>query len=149
LQLIIIIIIIIVIIVGNVRAEILVDSRGFWFSFLCTRGDYPTDNDSITVSDNDVKKLFSLLKLREITGMRIGLLASSAIRECILIRLIRNLMFMCPCITSVIIMTTNKMQLFLIYLFLGCCTCFGRFLRPSSGAYNCTYSFGYFQPNCC
>jgi hypothetical protein len=33
-------------------------------------------------------------------------------------------------------MTTNKLQLFLIYLFLVCCTCFGRFLRPSSGARN-------------
>jgi hypothetical protein len=43
-------------------------------------------------------------------------------------------------------MTTNKMQLLLNYLFLGCSTCFGRFLRPSSGAYNCTYSFGYCQP---
>jgi len=25
-------------------------------------------------------------------------------------------------------------------------TCFGRFLRPSSGAHNCTYSFRYCQP---
>jgi len=25
-------------------------------------------------------------------------------------------------------------------------TCFWRFLRPSSGAHNCTYSFRYFQP---
>ena len=25
-------------------------------------------------------------------------------------------------------------------------TCFRRFLRPSSGAHNCTYSFGYCQP---
>jgi hypothetical protein len=38
------------------------------------------------------------------------------------------------------------MQLFLIYLFLLCATCFGLFLRPSSGAHNCTYSFGYCQP---
>jgi hypothetical protein len=43
-------------------------------------------------------------------------------------------------------MATNKMQLFLIYLFLVCCTCFGRFLLPSSGAHNCTYSFWCFQP---
>jgi hypothetical protein len=33
-----------------------------------------------------------------------------------------------------------------IYLFLVCCTCLGRFLRPSSGANKYTYSFGYFQP---
>jgi len=26
------------------------------------------------------------------------------------------------------------------------CTCFRRFLRPSSGAHNCTYSFRYCQP---
>jgi len=26
------------------------------------------------------------------------------------------------------------------------CTCFRRFLRPSSGAHDCTYSFRYFQP---
>jgi hypothetical protein len=38
------------------------------------------------------------------------------------------------------------MQLFLIYLFPVCSTYFGRFLRPSSGAYNCIYSFGYCQP---
>jgi hypothetical protein len=37
------------------------------------------------------------------------------------------------------------MQLFFIYLFLVCSTCFGRFLRPSSGAHNCSYSFGYCQ----
>jgi hypothetical protein len=38
------------------------------------------------------------------------------------------------------------MRLFLIYLFIVCSTCFGRFLRPSSGAHNCTYSFEYCQP---
>jgi hypothetical protein len=38
------------------------------------------------------------------------------------------------------------MQLFLIYLLLSCSTCFRRFLRPSSGAHNCTYNFGYCQP---
>jgi hypothetical protein len=37
------------------------------------------------------------------------------------------------------------MQLFFIYLFVVCSTCFGRFLRPASGAHNCTYSFGYYQ----
>jgi len=31
------------------------------------------------------------------------------------------------------------------YLFLKGSTCFGRFLRPSSGAYNCTLNFGYCQ----
>jgi len=30
--------------------------------------------------------------------------------------------------------------------FYKCFTCFRRFLRPSSGAHNCTYSFRYFQP---
>ena len=34
----------------------------------------------------------------------------------------------------------------LIYLFLKRFTCFRRFLRPSSGAHNCTYSFRYCQP---
>jgi hypothetical protein len=43
-------------------------------------------------------------------------------------------------------MTTNKMQLFLIYLFLVYSTRFGRILRPSSEAHNCTYNFGYCQP---
>jgi hypothetical protein len=42
-----------------------------------------------------------------------------------------------------LLMTTNKMQLFLIYLLLVCSTCFVRLLRPSSGAYNCTYSCKY------
>ena len=32
------------------------------------------------------------------------------------------------------------------YLFLKCCTYFRRFLRPSSGAHNCTFSFRYCQP---
>ena len=32
------------------------------------------------------------------------------------------------------------------YLFLKGSTCFGRFLRPSSGAHNCTLSFMYCQP---
>ena len=35
---------------------------------------------------------------------------------------------------SVILITTNKMQLFLIYLFITRSTCFRRFLLPSSGA---------------
>jgi hypothetical protein len=43
-------------------------------------------------------------------------------------------------------MTTNKMHLFMICLFLVCCTCFGRLFRPSSGAHNCIYSFKYCPP---
>ena len=35
--------------------------------------------------------------------------------------------------------------LFFIYLFLKGSTCFRRFLRPSSGAHNCTHSFRYCQ----
>ena len=39
------------------------------------------------------------------------------------------------------------MRLFcLIYLFLISSTCFGRFLRPSSGALDCIYSFWYCPP---
>jgi len=39
---------------------------------------------------------------------------------------------------------TNKMQLFwLIYLNLISSTCFGRCLRPSSGALDCIYSILY------
>jgi hypothetical protein len=34
----------------------------------------------------------------------------------------------------------------LFYLFLKGSTCFGRFLRPSSGAHNCTHSLRYCQP---
>ena len=36
--------------------------------------------------------------------------------------------------------TTNMMQ-----HFYSCSTCFRRFLRPSSGAHNCTYIFSYCQ----
>ena len=43
--------------------------------------------------------------------------------------------------------TTNKMQLFFIHLFPKGSTCFGRFLRPSSGARNCTLSFRNCQPS--
>jgi hypothetical protein len=43
-------------------------------------------------------------------------------------------------------MTINKMQLFLICLFLVCSTCFGRLFRPSSGAHDCIYSFSYCPP---
>ena len=39
---------------------------------------------------------------------------------------------------------TNKMQRFLIQ-FYKCSACFRRFLCPSSGAQNCTYSFRYCQ----
>ena len=38
------------------------------------------------------------------------------------------------------------MQRFLIIYFYRRSTCFRRFLRPSSGAHNCTYSFRYCQP---
>jgi hypothetical protein len=48
---------------------------------------------------------------------------------------------MCPCITSIIINDDQEMQLFLIYLFLVWSTCFGLFLRSSSGVHKCTYSF--------
>ena len=41
---------------------------------------------------------------------------------------------------------TNKMQRFLFIYFYRCSTGFRRFLRPSSGAHNCTYSFRYSQP---
>jgi hypothetical protein len=44
-------------------------------------------------------------------------------------------------------MVTNKMQLFwLIYLFLISSICFGRFLRPSSGALDCIYGIWYCPP---
>ena len=49
------------------------------------------------------------------------------------------------CITWFLIIS-NKMQLFFYYLFLKDSTCFGRFLRPSSGTHNCTFSFRYCQP---
>ena len=41
--------------------------------------------------------------------------------------------------------TNNKMQLFLVYLFLKGSTCFGWFLHPS-GAHNCMHRFRYCQP---
>jgi len=45
------------------------------------------------------------------------------------------------------------MQRFLdLFIFINCSTCFRRFLRPSSGAQNCTYSARYCQTNtaaCC
>ena len=31
-----------------------------------------------------------------------------------------------------------------LFISVKCCTCFRRFLRPSSGALNCIYSIGYF-----
>jgi len=40
------------------------------------------------------------------------------------------------------------MQRFLdLFISIGCCTCFRRFLCPSSGAQNCTYSVRYCQTN--
>jgi hypothetical protein len=41
---------------------------------------------------------------------------------------------------------TNKIQLFLICLFLVCSTLLRRILRPSSGAHNCIYGFNYCLP---
>jgi len=49
--------------------------------------------------------------------------------------------------------TANKMQHFLhLFISINCCICFRGFLRPSSGAQNCTYSVRYCQTNtaaCC
>ena len=56
------------------------------------------------------------------------------------------LIFVCPCIAIQFQITTNKMQRSLIIYFYRRSTCFRRFLRPSSGAHNCTYSFRYCQP---
>jgi len=53
---------------------------------------------------------------------------------------------MCPCIASIILITTKLIQLFFIHFFLKRSTCFRRFLRPSSGAHNCIHSFKYCQP---
>ena len=39
----------------------------------------------------------------------------------------------------------NQQDVTIFYLFLKGSTCFGRFLRPSSGARNCTFSFRYCQ----
>jgi hypothetical protein len=44
-----------------------------------------------------------------------------------------------------IIPNYNQQDAPFIY-FYRCCTCFRLFLRPSSGAHNCTYSFRYCQP---
>ena len=38
------------------------------------------------------------------------------------------------------------LYIIIYYLFLKVSTCFGRFLRPPSGAHNCTLSFRYCQP---
>ena len=49
--------------------------------------------------------------------------------------------------------TTNQIQHFLdLFISINFCTCFRLFLRPSSGAQNCTYSVRYCQTNtaaCC
>jgi hypothetical protein len=34
-----------------------------------------------------------------------------------------------------------------LFIYINCSTCFRRFLRPSSGAQNCTYSVWYYQTN--
>ena len=53
--------------------------------------------------------------------------------------------FMVFCFAYFVI-TTKKMQLFLVYLFLKGSTCFERFLSPSPAAHNCTHSLRYCQP---
>jgi hypothetical protein len=62
------------------------------------------------------------------------------------------LTYIYPCIANISLKTTNKMQRFLdLFISINCCTCFRRFLHPSSGAQNCTYSVRYCQTNpaCC
>ena len=61
-----------------------------------------------------------------------------------------SLTFICPCIASSLYLysTTKKMQRFLdLFISINCSTSFRRFLRPSSGAQNCTYSVKYCQTN--
>jgi hypothetical protein len=65
-------------------------------------------------------------------------------RVIFLTNLLRDFLWLISKIQS----TTNKMQRFLdLFIFINCSTCFRRFLRPSSGAQNCTYSVRYsFHP---
>jgi len=49
------------------------------------------------------------------------------------------LTFMFPCIVSIFITDNQQDATMLIYLFLISSTCFGRYFRPSSGAYHCNY----------
>jgi hypothetical protein len=54
-----------------------------------------------------------------------------------------------PCIAHIFPSITNKMQRYTIYLFTSvkCCTCFRRYLRPSSEAQNCIYSIANIFPS--
>jgi hypothetical protein len=56
------------------------------------------------------------------------------------------LIFLCPCVISMIFNYNQQDAYIFDYLFLKGSTCFGRFLRPSSGAHNCTFSFRCCQP---
>ena len=58
-----------------------------------------------------------------------------------------GLTFVYPCIASITVNDDQQDELFwLIYLFLISSTCFGRCPRPSSGAFDCIYSFWYCPP---
>ena len=57
-----------------------------------------------------------------------------------------SLTFILPCIASISLKYNQRMQRFLFLLIsIYCSTCFRLFLRPSSGAQNCTYSVRYCQ----
>jgi hypothetical protein len=59
------------------------------------------------------------------------------------------LTFICLFITIMSLKMQRSLDLFIS---INCCTCFRRFLRPSSGARNCIYSVRYCQTNtaaCC
>jgi hypothetical protein len=56
------------------------------------------------------------------------------------------LAFICPCIASIYLKYNQKdATFFYLFIYINCFTCFRRFLRPSSGAHNCTYSIWYCQ----
>ena len=58
-----------------------------------------------------------------------------------------NLTFVCPCIANVFPKWNQQNATFRdLFISTKCSTCFRRFLRPSSGAHNCTYSCRYCQP---
>jgi len=55
-----------------------------------------------------------------------------------------GLTFMGPCIVNVFFKYNQQdATLYNIFYYCQCCTCFRRFLRPSSGAQNCTHSIWY------
>ena len=56
------------------------------------------------------------------------------------------LIFVCPCFVSRVFSFNQQFATVFDYLFLKGSACFGQFLRPSSGAHNCTISFRYCQP---